>query len=299
MRRWAVASYIACVHVGLFVALYLLFRSPLGMPRSSKLSAKPVALSPSQHQGLESLVGEKMPEMGLDLYYEGVHLASFAEARDGLNFITVSPPGSHTAWTFGPEPGGGWSSTVRRAELGVEGASNIVGAASANSVFDRDGDGIPEQMIERIGANRVFRMRSDPWELVVDRDLSARFDVELSGSGPDPFARLFIMFPSELAEGAVEGSWGNQWDYHSRREAPEAEDRAMRALGDSTGPSSTGRLDGTFGGTGLLLNLHPNVVDHNIELILKPFADGFAGTWQFVTDAGIEAAGNATMTRVR
>lgn len=54
----------------------------------------------------------------------------------------------------------------------------------------------------------------------------------------------------------------------------------------------SGPLNGRTTETGMVIDLHPGTVDNNVELLLSRNDGGtIRGTWQLVTDAGVEARG--------
>lgn len=54
----------------------------------------------------------------------------------------------------------------------------------------------------------------------------------------------------------------------------------------------SGTLKGKSNEKGITVDLHPGTIDNNVELLLQPQSgDVIRGTWQLVTDAGVEATG--------
>jgi hypothetical protein len=125
-----------------------------------------------------------------------------------------------------------------------------------------------------------------------DEGPTASYELDLLGTGGQRLSRILLRLPATITDGELRGSWLVQPIPGGAAAGAPVETRAMRALGESNALRGTCRADELF------LNLRPDVVDNNVELVLRISGNGLVGKWQYATDAGIEATGNANGARL-
>jgi hypothetical protein len=72
--------------------------------------------------------------------------------------------------------------------------------------------------------------------------------------------------------------------------------KAQEPLNDLRALQGGGTLEGVVTSDGIRINLHPGLVDHNVNLHLgRPDGGTMRGSWQFVSDAGVEVEGSVEL----